>query len=163
MRQYSQRQEVQNGGLHQRKQSSVQCGFPFAIRAPLDRIPGTPRGEESSAGWFAVLGGNARTAAARAHHCWGVSLCGQENGSQVGGRRRDQRTGVQGYRVRKSEKSSCRRVDSRRNSRDWHPKDDGLNENEPTHDRKTGSWESGKTQNARTRAQNSPCLTHSPI
>jgi hypothetical protein len=53
-----------------------------------------------------MRGRHERTATAGARHCRGVPLCGEGNRSQVGGRRRYKRGGVQDYRVRKSEESS---------------------------------------------------------
>ncbi len=53
MRKYSHRQEVQNGGLHERKQSSVQRRFSVAICTPPDRISGTSRSKEPRARWCA--------------------------------------------------------------------------------------------------------------
>lgn len=47
-----------------------------------------------------------RTIAASSSHCWRASLCGQGNGSKMGGRRRYQPVGIQNCRIRTGAQSS---------------------------------------------------------
>jgi hypothetical protein len=64
------------------------------------------REAKSLAPWHALRGEHQRTVAACPYHRRRVSLRRQGNRSQMGGRRRHQRAGVQDYRVRQTEESS---------------------------------------------------------